>query len=48
VYTGFRPAFVIYKRTDAVEVNWQVLDSKRDIDNPVDRIISKFSDADRR
>jgi hypothetical protein len=34
VYTGFRPAFVIYKRTDAVE-NWQVLDSKRDIDNPV-------------
>ncbi len=34
VYTGFRPAFVIYKRSDAVE-NWQVLDAKRDIDNPV-------------
>ena len=34
VYTGFRPAFVIYKRTNATE-NWQVLDTKRDIDNPV-------------
>ena len=34
VYTGFKPAFVICKRTDGVD-DWFLLDNKRDIDNPV-------------
>ena len=32
VYTGFKPAFVIFKRTDAV-FTWSMFDNKRDIDN---------------
>ncbi len=34
VYTGFKPAFVMFKNTSAVE-NWRIVDNKRDIDNPV-------------
>jgi len=34
VYTGFRPAFVMVKRTNSAR-NWQILDNKRDVDNPV-------------
>ena len=32
VYTGFKPAFLIIKRTDAV-FTWSMFDNKRDIDN---------------
>jgi len=35
VYTGFKPAFVIHKRTDASN-NWHMVDNKRDTFNPVD------------
>ena len=34
VYTGFKPAFVMTKRTDATS-NWHIFDSKRDVDNGV-------------
>ncbi len=33
VYTGFKPAFVICKKTDGAD-DWFLLDNKRDIDNP--------------
>jgi len=35
VYTGFRPAFVMHKRTDATN-NWHISDNKRDTFNPND------------
>jgi hypothetical protein len=38
IYTGFRPAFVIYKRTDSTN-NWNMFDSKRDIDNQVGNVL---------
>ena len=35
IYTGFRPAFVIYKRTDAADTfGWIMTDNKRDALNP--------------
>jgi hypothetical protein len=34
VYTGFKPAFVMTKRTDTTS-NWHMYDSKRDVDNGV-------------
>jgi len=34
VYTGFKPAFLIIKKTSATGP-WDVFDNKRDIDNPV-------------
>jgi len=33
IYTGFKPAFVIVKRTDST-ANWQILDNKRNTYNP--------------
>ena len=33
VYTGFKPAFVMVKRTDTT-ANWQILDNKRNTYNP--------------
>ena len=33
VYTGFRPAWVMIKRTDSAQ-QWGIADSKRDVDNP--------------
>ena len=33
VYTGFKPAFTIIKRTDSAE-NWHIFDNKRDTSNP--------------
>ena len=33
-YTGFKPAFVIIKRTDSAD-NWYVYDTKRDTENPL-------------
>jgi hypothetical protein len=35
VYTGFRPSFVMWKRTDTTS-DWFMMDVKRDIDNPTD------------
>ncbi len=32
VYTGFKPAFIMVKRTDGTS-NWQINDNKRDVDN---------------
>ena len=33
IYTGFRPAWVMIKRTDSSQ-QWGIVDSKRDVDNP--------------
>ena len=33
IYTGFRPAYVMIKRTDSAQ-QWGIVDSKRDVDNP--------------
>jgi len=33
IYTGFKPAFVMVKRTDST-ANWQILDNKRNTYNP--------------
>ena len=38
-YTGFRPAFVMYKRTDAAG-SWQMFDSARATYNPAEGLIS--------
>jgi len=36
VYTGFRPAFVLIKRTDAIE-DWWIQDNKRNTYNPINK-----------
>ena len=36
VYTGFKPVFIMGKRTNTTG-NWFIVDSKRDIDNPADK-----------
>mgnify|MGYP006270640773 CR=1 FL=1 len=38
VYTGFRPALVIIKRTDTTD-SWAIFDSSRDSANPVERLL---------
>jgi len=38
IYTGFRPAFVMFKRTDS-EVNWVMYDTSRDPYNYVDNTL---------
>jgi hypothetical protein len=38
VYTGFKPAFVITKRTDGA-ANWAVKDNKRETGNPVSNLV---------
>ena len=46
VYTGFKPAFVIVKRTDTIG-NWVMVDSKRDTFNVCDAVVSAdTSDAE--
>jgi hypothetical protein len=46
VYLGFRPAFVIWKRTDSA-VNWQVFDSARSTDNAMEEyLIPSLSNAE--
>jgi len=46
IYTGFKPAFLIAKRTDAGAA-WVMYDSKRDIDNPSNhRLLSNASNAE--
>ena len=34
VYLGFKPAWIVFKNTNATE-NWRIVDNKRDDDNPV-------------
>ena len=38
VYTGFRPAMIIFKRTNTAE-NWIIADNKRDTYNVMDKIL---------
>ena len=44
VYTGFKPAFVIIKRTDATE-NWYVFDNKRGYNEANEYILANTSDG---
>ena len=39
VYTGFKPAWVLFKRIDSSSASWVILDNKRDVDNPVEHIL---------
>ena len=39
VYTGFKPAFVMFKKTSGSADNWQLWDNKRDTFNPVEKAI---------
>ena len=46
IYTGFKPSFIIIKRTDTVN-DWLVFDNKRDIDNIVEnKVNANSSDAE--
>ena len=46
VYTGFRPAWVLTKRTDTAK-DWIILDNKRDVDNVAQaRLFANLSDAE--
>jgi hypothetical protein len=46
VYTGFRPAFVLFKRTDATS-DWWMYDTKRSPSNVIDIILwPNYSDAE--
>ena len=46
IYTGFSPAFIIVKRTDAIQ-GWYILDNKRNTFNPEDKYLeSNDSDAE--
>jgi hypothetical protein len=43
VYTGFKPAFVIVKRSDAGGANWQMIDNKRSDaggNNIIDKVLA--------
>jgi len=44
VYTGFRPAWVMVKRTDGIG-NWIVMDSERDTYNVTDALLSANESA---
>ena len=39
VYTGFKPAFVMFKKTSGSADNWQLWDNKRDTYNPVEKAL---------
>jgi hypothetical protein len=38
IYTGFKPAWIMLKRTDSTN-NWNIFDSKRDVDNQVGNVL---------
>ena len=44
VYTGFKPAYYMTKRTDSTG-DWRIRDNKRESFNPVDKPLSANSDA---
>ena len=47
VYTGFRPAYVMFKRTDVSGENWQIRDAVRDTYNVVNKNLrANLSDAE--
>ena len=43
VYTGFRPAWVMLKKTNASGTIWQIFDSVRNTSNPVDNYVAPNS-----
>jgi hypothetical protein len=46
VFTGFRPAFVLLKKTNNSD-NWGIFDNQRDVDNPMHhRLRANLSDAE--
>ena len=46
IYTGFRPRWVMFKRTDATQ-NWQIFDTARDIANPeVNSLFANLANAE--
>jgi hypothetical protein len=46
VYTGFRPAWVMFKRTDST-ASWFIADNKRDVNNVLSRyLFADLSDAE--
>ena len=46
IYTGFKPAFIMVKRTDSTS-NWQINDNKRDVDNVQNTpLMANLSDAE--
>jgi hypothetical protein len=47
VYTGFKPAFVIHKRTDSAGYSWLIHDNKRPDYNSTDKILeANLADAE--
>jgi hypothetical protein len=47
VYTGFKPAFILVKRSSASGTGWNILDNKRDTENVMDTILQPSnSDAE--
>ena len=47
IYTGFKPAFVMIKKTTGTNGWWGIQDNKRDIDNVVDKTLyANVSDAE--
>jgi len=44
IYTGFKPAWVMFKRTTQTE-SWVIADNKRDTDNPVGNFLLADSNA---
>jgi hypothetical protein len=47
VYTGFRPAWIMIKKSSASGTSWYLLDNKRDVDNVVEnRLIADGSNAE--
>ena len=45
VFTGFRPAFILFKNTTSTEA-WSMFDSTRDPDNEVEKLLLASSNAD--
>ena len=46
VYTGFKPSWIMLKRTDSTN-NWNIFDNKRDVDNQVGNVLyANLSDAE--
>ena len=39
VYTGFKPAFLLWKKSSASGTNWVIFDNKRDLHNKVDNYL---------
>ena len=39
VYTGFKPAWLMVKRTDTGSTNWRILDNKRNTSNPRNSVL---------